>query len=611
MAKRRKAKRTVLRGIGASQGVAIGQARLLGTQEYEVPTRRVSPRGIGAEIRRFRDSLSRARAGIQALQSRLGDEAEDDAAQIMASQLMMLQDRELVREIVTAIKTERMNAPHAVRSVLRAKASYLQSSPSELFRARAADIRDLEHRLLGHLLGADASVLARLEPGSIVVASELTPSDTAALDPERVVAFVTEHGTLASHVTILARSRGVPAVIAVPEAPTRIPEGEEIIVDGERGIVVVGPTRPDRAQVEEVLSRARRIGRILDDREEHPGETLDGRSVAVEVNLDRSEVASVARRLGADGIGLFRTEFTFIGADGFPDEDHQVEIYRKLFEAFGERPVTIRTLDLGGDKYSTLMGVSREDNPFLGLRGIRYSLEHPEVFQVQIRAALRAADRGRLRLLLPMICSVDELRRAREEIERAVDALLSEGITLGEKPTVGVMIEVPSAVAISDMLAREADFFSIGSNDLTQYLLAVDRGNERIAHLYDSLNPAVLRAVDQTVRSAHAAGIPVGSCGEMSGDILGALLLVGSGVDALSVAPHLVRLIKEILLRVRASDLEALAAGCRDVAGRTELVERIRAGLRAYPEFTIEEQGGRLLCRWSPESAGEKREGAE
>lgn len=598
----------MLVGIGASAGLAWGPARILVSREQHVPRRTVPLDEVAAEIRRFRAALRHAREEIREMRGRLGRGAEDPGDQILASHQMILQDRELIREIALAIKRERMDAAYVVRRVMLAKARYFESLPSEFIRSRAADIQDVEQRLLSHLLGTAPSPVAQLPPGAIIVAGEMPPSETAAVDRDRVAALVTEHGTLTSHVTIMARSRGVPAVIGLGEAIKQIPEEEMLIVDGERGLVIVAPSEADLRDYRSRLAREEQVATLIAGRGQLPGETRDGERVFILANIERPEDAAPALAAGAEGIGLYRTEFFFMDATRFPAEETQLGAYDEVARTFGERPVVIRTMDLGGDKYAALMGIPHEANPFLGLRGIRFCLAHPELFLVQLRAILRAAARGNVRLLLPMISRVAELRAAREWIAQASDDLRRDGVAVPDSVAVGVMIEVPSAVLMSDVLAREADFFSIGSNDLVQYSLAVDRGNERIADLYDPLDPAVLRAIDLTVRNARAGGIPVASCGEMSGELPGLLLLVGLGVRELSIAPRMIPRVKELLRHLTAGHLEELAQACLQVSDRQEVWQRVRAGLRDHPEFYFEQRDGRWICQWQPpaEQGGER-----
>ena len=598
-----KEKRIVLRGLGASPGQAVGPAFVIVSAEGRVPAHPVEEGKLEAEIRDLHQALRAAREEIRGLRDGLGGAAEDPAHQILGSHLMILQDRELIDEVIAAIRREGMNAAYIVQQTFQAKAHYLESLPSELFRARAADIRDVQGRLLGHLLGRAGTSLRGAPTGSIVVATEIAPSEAAGLDRKRVAALVVRHGTLTSHVTIMARSRGIPAVVAIGEGYEAIRPGETLLVDGAVGQVIVAPGESDLADHDRVLDRERRIGAILSAYVDRPGETRDGRRVPILANVERPEDADAARAAGAEGIGLYRTEMLYLEAGGLPREEAQMAAYRPVIEAFADRPVTIRTLDLGGDKYTALMGIPREENPFLGLRGIRFCLEHPDIFLTQVRAVLRVAG-PHVRLLLPMVGGPEQLRAARTLIDRAAAELRAEGVAVAERPRVGVMIEVPSAVLTADVLAHEADYFSIGSNDLIQYCLAVDRGNARIAQLYDALDPAVLRAIDLTVRHAHAAGIRVGSCGEMSGALPGALLLIGLGVDELSVAPALVPRIRALLAHVEAQPLGELAARCLQSGGPGEVRRVLREVLGSDPQFHFEERDGLFLCHWAPVNNG-------
>ncbi len=602
MPRSRKPNRVLLIGIAASPGIARGTANHLVNHDFVVPDDRVGSGKEAAEIRRFRRCLREAREEVAGLRRRLDRPIDDTADQILASHQLILQDRELFREIVAAIKAERMNAAHAVRTVLAAKARYLESLPSELFRERAADIHDVERRILGRLLGEEPSPVGRMAAGSVIVADELGPADTIGLDPDRTVAFVTERGTLASHVTIVARSRGLPAVLGVVDAQVEIPEGAELIVDGDRGEVIVWPVESDRKRVEQAEARQARMVSLA-GAVGHSPVTRDGVTIPVRANIERPEDAAMAAQAGADGIGLYRTEFFFMGATGFPDEESQRQAYAVVTETFPRAPVTIRTTDLGGDKVSHLMGVPREENAFLGLRGIRFCLRHPEIFRGQVRAILKGTTGGHPRILLPMISTLDELRAARGIINDCVRQLGEEGVPVPETVPTGIMIEVPSAVLVSEYLAEEADFFSIGSNDLIQYILAVDRGNPRVASLYDGFDPAVIRALDGAIWGGKQAGIPVGSCGELSSDLIGALLLVGLGVDELSVVPPMVSTIKTLLGQVGRSDLEPMAQACLAARDAAEVRETIREGLRPYPQFEIESRSGRLVCHWQVDQA--------
>jgi phosphotransferase system enzyme I (PtsI) len=581
----------------------MGCAHRLIAREIRVPRREIPPTQVGAEIRRFRRALKTSRTEIQQLRAHLEVGSGDPGGQILDSHLMILQDRELMREIIEAVKAEGLSAAYVAHRAFLAKAHYLESLSSEVFRARAADIRDLCNRLLGHLLGEGGAADPPVPEGAVIIATEIAPSQIAALDPTRIAALITRHGTLVSHVTIMARSRGVPAVVGLGDAIEEIVEGETILVDGARGIVIVTPNREDLARYGQWRDGEARLARLLAGRRERPAETLDGKRIPVLANIDRPEDAAAALQAGAEGIGLLRTEFFFMNAAAFPDEATQVAAYRSVVRAFGGRPVTIRTLDLGGDKQAALMGMAPEANPYLGLRGVRFCLAHRDIFATQLRALAQAAAEGPLRVLVPMVGGLDQWRATRALLSEAVATLRVEGASEAPRIALGPMIELPAAVLMADRLAREADFFSIGSNDLIQYTLAVDRGNSRIAHLYDALDPSVLRAIDLTIRQAQPAGIAVGSCGEMSGELPGLLLLVGLGVDEVSVASSLVSRVKAILSRVAAGELTRMARRCLDAGSSADVRRLVAEGLEPYPQFKLEDDDdGRLRCRWEPET---------
>ncbi|MBM3318570.1 MAG: phosphoenolpyruvate--protein phosphotransferase, partial [Candidatus Eisenbacteria bacterium] len=409
----RRGRRRELQGRGASPGLAVGRAHRLTSREIRVPPDELPLGGAGAEIRRFRRALRAARREIQQLRDRLGRGGDDPGTQILGSHLLILQDRELMREIVAAIAGERLGAAHIAQRVFLAKAHYLESLSSELFRARAADIRDVSNRLLGHLLAEERAPGAGIPEGAVLVAAEIAPSEVAAISPQLVAAMLLQRGTLVSHVTIMARSRGIPAVVGLGEALDDIADGETLLVDGARGLVVVAPQPEDLERFHQGRAREARVAQLLAGAEDRPTETRDGRRVPVLANIDRPEDAGAALAAGAEGIGLFRTEFFFMDAASFPDEETQVGAYREAVRALAGRPVTIRTLDLGGDKQAALMGVAPEENPYLGLRGVRFCLQHPEIFSTQLRALARVAAEGPLRLLVPMVGDVGQLRETR------------------------------------------------------------------------------------------------------------------------------------------------------------------------------------------------------
>lgn len=568
-------------GVPASPGLIDGPAHVVHHEEATFEERKVAARGVRGEIRRFRVAVRRARDEIQAIKECLIVDPEDPGTKILDAHLMILDDQVVLREVVALIEQDLLDAESAVRRVFRGKAATLEASETDYFRSRAIDLKDVKKRILRQL-GADQGDPQRLPHHPVVVvARDLTPSETALFDRERVLAFATDHGGPTSHVAILARSRGIPSVVGLRELAGLIREGDTILVDGSAGEVIVRPSPADLQEFRKKQAARDRRARSLPALAGKPSTTLDGREVVLQGNIESPEDAAEAYEAGVEGVGLYRTEFLFIRESRLPDEETQLRTYRQAVRRMRGRPVTIRTMDLGGDKLASYLGTTREDNPFLGMRGIRFSLAHPDIFRQQIRAILRAAQAGSVRIMLPMVSSVEELRQARRIVGECTAELLGEGHAVPESVPLGVMIEIPAAVAIADLLAREADFFSIGSNDLIQYSLAVDRGNETIAHLYDPFHPAVLRLLRQTVLTAREAGIPVSSCGEMSGQPLGALALLGLGCYNLSVSPRQVPVIKSVIRSVRLAGLESLALAALASPTSGEVRGLLESGVRA------------------------------
>lgn len=568
-------------GVPASPGLVEGVAHLVLHVDGPHEERTVPEPAVKEELKRFRVAVRRSRDEIQALKETLIVDPDDPGTKILDAHLMILEDQVLLREIAGLIETERLAAESAVRRVFREMGSTLESAGADYFRSRAVDLRDVRRRIVRHLDGERSEPHRLPNRPVVLVAHDLTPSETAAFSRDRILAMVTDHGGPTSHVAILARSRGIAAVVGLGDFASRVREGDTLLVDGVRGEVIARPAPADSRRFQKRLAERERLTRTLTLAAGKPATTLDGREITLLSNIETPEDAAEAFEAGADGIGLYRTEFFFMSEPRLPDEELQARTYRQVVRRMRSRPVTIRTMDLGGDKLATYLGTSREDNPFLGMRGIRFSIAHADIFRQQIRAILRASALGSVRIMLPMVSSVDELRTARRIVGECTSELVREGHAVAESVPVGVMIEVPAAVAIADLLAREADFFSIGSNDLIQYTLAVDRGNEKIAHLYEPFHPAVLRLLHQTIRAARDAGIPVSSCGEMSGDPLGALVLIGLGCTHLSVSPHQLPLIKGLLRSVRFSGLAALVLAALTSPTSKDVRALLESGARA------------------------------
>jgi len=544
-------------GVPVSDGLGSGAAHLVLPEQIAVDERTLAPGQAADEVRRFRLAVRRARDEIQALRECLVD-ADDTGMRVLDAHLALLEDQELLKSVVAAIRSDQMTATAALRSIFQRMISALESAGTDYFRARSADIRDVKRRIVRHLDGRRGQS-SHVPEGAVIIAPELSPSESAVLDPARVRAMITGHGGATSHAAILARSRGIPAVAGLIDLTQQVSTGDWILVDGHTGVVIVRPTEAERRRFAERERHQRRHSRLVWREQTEPAVTLDGHAVKLLANIETPGDIDHVLQAGCDGIGLYRTEYFYLASLDLPDEEGQYRAYRQVLKRLRPRPVTIRTLDVGGDKFASYLGTSRPDNPFLGVRGIRFLLLHRDVFRTQLRAILRASVHGSARILFPMISSVDELREVNVLIEETASDLRREGIDLEERVARGIMIEVPAAVTLADLLARESDFFSIGSNDLIQYTLAVDRGDEKVAHLYDPFHPAVLRGFAATVEASRRAGIPVTSCGEMSGDLYGAALLIGLGCLSLSMSAPRVPEVKHLVRKVRLADLRNTA----------------------------------------------------
>jgi phosphotransferase system enzyme I (PtsI) len=600
------------RGVPASGGLAAGAAHIVQPhEEHSVEDRLLSPGEEMVEARRFRLAVRRALDEIQALQECLLGEPEDTGRKILDAHRMLLDDQEFQRKVIEGIHAQRRPADFVLSAVFKEMTHPLLSAGSEYFRARAADLEDIKRRVLKHLMGGEPAA-APIPRGSIIVAADLSPSETTSFDPDAVRALVTDHGGPTSHAAILARSRGIPAVVGLIDLAGQVREGDQVLVDGHRGIVIVRPGARELEEFEEKLRREEHRIQVMTKRGAGPAVTLDGHPVTLLANIEEPEDTPNVLRAEAEGVGLYRTEFFYLRGPTLPDEEGQFRAYRRIAESVRPRPVTIRTLDAGGDKFAAYLGTSRENNPFLGLRGIRFSLGHTDLFRTQLRAILRASAFGNVRILYPMISSIEEVREANRLVDEVAEELRREGRSIPEKIPRGIMIEVPAAVVVAEDMARETDFFSIGSNDLIQYTLAVDRENEKLAYLYDPFHPAVLRSLAQTVRAADRAGIPVSSCGEMSGSVYGAAVLIGLGCTSLSMTPYQIREIRGLVRRVRVADLRRLAEELMRQATVTEVHALLEEALGPLAENGSSNGPGEPSSSASPgESTGESNPSAK
>jgi phosphotransferase system enzyme I (PtsI) len=566
----------VVHGIAASDGIAYGGLFLYLQTALELPVYQVEPGRRGEEVGRFDQALVVTRQQIGKIKSEVEQNLGPDEARIFDAHLMVLEDQALIGETIHEFETTGVNIETCFNNVAQRYIKAFDEINDEYLRERVGDIRDVTERLLRNLTGQSARHLDELAAQRVVVANDITPSDAAGITRSAAIAIVTDSGSKTSHAVIVARSLRIPAVVGVRDLTSRVENGDRVIVDGYDGVVIVNPSeqtlfRYGRIQTEKKTFESRLLAaRGL------PAETLDGVHVRLLANIERAEETQHARENQAEGVGLFRTEYLYLNSAHLPREDEQFAAYKAAVEGMAPHPVVIRTLDLGGDKpLESLAGLYHQEmNPFLGMRAIRLCLAHPAMFREQLRAILRASAFGPVRIMYPMISGADELARANAVLEEAKAELRQRGEKFEEGVEVGSMIEIPSAAATADILAQHCRFFSIGTNDLIQYLLAIDRVNERLNHLYEPTHPAVLRTIRLVIDGAHQHGLPVAVCGEMAGDPVYAALLLGMGVDELSMAPALLPAVKFLVRAMTMSDARQLAAEAMTLTDPKEIFAR-------------------------------------
>ena len=578
----------VLRGIPAAPGVAIGRALLFDSEELLVPRRPITEEQIPYEVLRFEEALIHTRHQILGIQKRLAEDMGQEHAEIFNAHLLVLEDQALREEILNGLKTQRLNVEAIFHDVIRRHLRAFARTEDEYLRDRSADIDDVRKRILRNLLGKNPNLLEELDESVVVIAHDLSPSETAQMHRRHVLAFMTDIGGRTGHTAIMAKSLEIPAVVGLEVVTRRIKKGELVVVDGTHGEVVIDPDPDTIRRYEVEQRRIHEVNRRLLQLKDLPAETLDGHQVMLSANIELpDEIPSVIAH-GADGIGLYRTEFFYLNRADLPSEEEQFQAYKAVAEQLKPHQVIIRTVDLGGDKFLSPLELPSEMNPFMGWRAIRFCLARPDIFRVQLRAILRASSYGKLKLMYPMISGLDELRRANEILKETQDELSREGIAFDTDMEVGAMIEVPSAALTCDLLAKEARFFSIGTNDLIQYALAVDRVNEKIAYLYEPTHPGVLRLIKQIIDAGHAAGIWVGMCGEMEGEPALALLLLGMGLDEFSASPVQVPLIKKVIRSVERPTAQAIAQEALALRTPTEVEDFLTAHLRQLAPELVE-----------------------
>jgi phosphotransferase system enzyme I (PtsI) len=580
---------TILVGIAAAPGIAISRSYLVSRDRMAVIERRISVEEVEPEVSAFRQAVEKSKAQLIEVREQADDKELSEHLYIIDTHLLILQDEMLIGETLRLISDKLINAEGALNRVLRKIRRVFDKISDEYLRERHSDIDSIGDRLMRNLLGETRESLAEVDEQVIVVSHDLSPADTVQIDKTKVVGFVTDIGGRTSHTAILARSMGIPAVLGLETVTSLVPNGVPMIIDGSTGTVVL---KPSQETFRDYLQKKRDYD--YQETELHKfrnlaAETLDGFSLALRGNIDFVEEIAAAREHGAQGIGLFRTEFLFMSGEGPPSEDEQLEVYRSAVEQMAPYPVTIRTLDVGGDKFVPEFNLSDEVNPAMGLRAVRFSLKEVNLFKTQLRAILRASESGPIRIMFPMISGVAEVRACKQFLERERQDLLAAGIPCGDQIEVGIMIETPAAALIADLLAKEVDFFSVGTNDLIQYCLAIDRGNEHVAYLYEPMHPAVLQALLRVCKAAKSAGIEVGMCGEMAGEDLYALVLIALGFDELSMNAANISRVKRIMRQVKYTEVLQILENLLTLATADEIATALEGEMRQrYPQVFAE-----------------------
>jgi phosphotransferase system enzyme I (PtsI) len=559
MKKKSKGICTIYRGIPASPGVVIGKVFLLNRESIEVAEGKIPENEVTKEILKFKKALNDTKEELLKTKEKVAKRIDPYHAKIFDAQIMIVEDDLINNAVIEKIKGSRNNAEFIYKKVIEETIKTLSTSRDEYLKERITDINAVASRLVYNLLGIKHLTLESIASPVILVARSLAPADVVHMKKESILGFATDMGGRTSHVAILAKSMGLPAVVGLRNFFDQVQDKQSIILDGSKGEMVVCPNEGTLREYEKrrryILKRTAELAEL----KSLPAETLDGRKIELSANIELPIETGSALEYGAEGIGLFRTEYLYISKAGFPTEDEQYEAYIEVVERVHPRSVILRTFDLGGDKFGAHDGSLVEANPFLGWRAIRACLDLPDMFKIQLRAMLKASAKKSIKIMFPMISEVGELQKAKAILNEAKEELKRQKIPFDEKIPVGIMVEIPSAALSADSLAKECDFFSIGTNDLIQYTLAVDRGNEKIAHLYQGFHPAVLKLIKETIDAGHRNGIWVGLCGEMAADPLATTLLVGMGVDELSTSAMAIPEVKKIIRSIKLDEAKKYA----------------------------------------------------
>ncbi|MGO3050216.1 phosphoenolpyruvate--protein phosphotransferase [Staphylococcus casei] len=562
-----------INGIAASDGVAIAKAYLLVEPDLSYNSEKVSD--VDAEIKKFRNAIETSKVELTKIRNNAEENLGADKAAIFDAHLLVLDDPELIQPIEDKINNEQVNAPTALSDVTGQFITIFESMDNEYMKERAADIRDVSKRVLAHILGVELPNPSMIDESVVIIGNDLTPSDTAQLNKEFVQGFVTNIGGRTSHSAIMSRSLEIAAVVGTKSITQEVKQGDMVIVDGLTGEVIIEPTE------DEVIAYQNKRERFFEDKQalqklrDEETKTLDGKHAELAANIGTPNDLKGVIENGAEGIGLYRTEFLYMGRDEMPSEDEQFEAYKKVLETMEDKRVVVRTLDIGGDKELPYLNLPEEMNPFLGYRAIRLCLDQPDIFRPQLRALLRASVYGKLNIMFPMVATIQEFRDAKALLLEEKDNLTQEGVEVSDDIELGIMVEIPSTAALADVFAKEVDFFSIGTNDLIQYTMAADRMSERVSYLYQPYNPSILRLVKQVIEASHNEGKWTGMCGEMAGDEIAIPLLLGLGLDEFSMSATSVLKARRQIKALSQNEMEELAQRAINCATSEEVQDLV------------------------------------
>jgi phosphotransferase system enzyme I (PtsI) len=582
-----------IQGIGASPGIIIGKAYLIERFKVRLPQKQINQEQVEEEVQRFLNAIQESRNQLEEIKEKILDTEVRKHSFILDVHLMILDDEMLLQDTVDKIRKKKVNAEWALDLTLEKLDAAFQAIEDEYLRERRSDLHYVVARIFRNLLGKKHDDITKIKGKVIIVAHDLSPADTLQINLKYVAGFITDIGGKVSHTAILSRSLGIPAVVGLEVATSLINGGDPLIIDGETGEVVINPTEEVSQSFLERKRRTKSFEREILKYASLPAETRDGVRIRLQANIEMVEEISSAKMHGAEGIGLYRTEILYLNRKDLPTEEEHFQIYRRLVETIYPATATIRTLDIGGDKFLPDYSKNNEMNPALGLRAIRFSMKETDIFKTQLRGILRASAHGKLRILFPMISGMEEIRQAKAILEEVKRGLMKAKIPFDQEIEIGAMIEIPSASVTADLLAREVNFFSIGTNDLIQYALAVDRINEHVSYLYEPLHPAILRIIRGVVQYAHQAGIPVAICGEMAAEPAYALILLGLGLDEFSMNPVSIPRVKKVLRMSRFEETRSLVEQLFQFSTASEIECFVRSWMaKRFPEDFIQYYAG-------------------